>query len=87
MKLWTHTVFTIKASIPICCVRPYACTVRHINVNNLIIAIFCIRLEEDGTKTCLSDYYLNGDVCTGMPINFFLSKSIILITLFQYIIV
>ena len=70
MKLWSHKVFTIKVSIPICCVRPYGCNVSHINVNNLIIALFCIRLEEDGAKTCLSNYYLNGDVCTGMAINF-----------------
>ncbi|XP_078341640.1 uncharacterized protein LOC111108070 isoform X2 [Crassostrea virginica] len=29
------------------------------------------RLEEDGTKTCLSDYYLNGDVCTACPAGYY----------------
>ena len=62
-------MFSILASI--CFVRPYGCTVRQINVNNIIIALFCIRFEGDGTKTCLSNYFLHGDVCTGMTITFY----------------
>ena len=61
-------MFSIKVAIS--CVRSYGCTLRHINVNNLIIKLFCIRFEKNGTMTCLSNYYLNGDVCTGMTITF-----------------
>ena len=61
-------MFSVKVAI--CCVRPYCCTVRHININSLIVALLCIRLEENGTMSCLSGYYLNGDICTGMTINF-----------------
>ncbi|XP_078339484.1 uncharacterized protein LOC111108071 [Crassostrea virginica] len=29
------------------------------------------RFEEDGTKTCISNYYVNGDVCTECPAGYY----------------
>ena len=54
-----------------------------INVH-LKIAVFCTRFTKDGTKECLSHYYLYGDICTGIANAFILSKHLYCINTYMY---